>query len=95
LEVTPSANKFKGCNLKGHIEKDYWKLHLEKHTEHFRKNKKKTLIIVDAKERVDNTLELKGKISCTNMQKEVALFGCGHKEEKDMNTLFYIKIHMK
>jgi hypothetical protein len=50
---------------------------------------------VDVEERVDSTSNLEGKINCTNLQKNIALFGCGHKEEKEMTKIFCIKIHMK
>jgi hypothetical protein len=46
---------------------------------------------VDVEERVDNTSDLEGKINCTNLQKEVALVGCSHKEEKEMTELFALK----
>jgi hypothetical protein len=45
---------------------------------------------VDAKEIVENTSNLEGKISC-----EGAIFGCNHKKEEEMTKLFYFKIHMK
>jgi hypothetical protein len=50
---------------------------------------------VDVEERVNNTSDLKGNISCANLQKEVELFGCIQKEEKEMTEPFFIKIHMK
>jgi hypothetical protein len=50
---------------------------------------------VDIEERVDNTADLEGNISFTNIQNEVVLVGRGHKEEKVMIELFCIKIHMK
>lgn len=63
---------------------------------HFQKsNKNKALLAVDAKEKVDSTSDLEGKVSCTTLQKEVTLVDCSHKEEKDITELFYIKIHMK
>jgi hypothetical protein len=60
-----------------------------------KKKKKKGLVVVDAKERVDNTSNLHGKISCTIVQKEVSLVSYSPKEEKEMIELFHIKIHMK
>jgi hypothetical protein len=50
---------------------------------------------MDVEERVDSTSDPEGKINCTNLQKEVALVGCNHKEEKAMTELFCIKYHMK
>jgi hypothetical protein len=44
---------------------------------------------------VDNTSDLEGNIKCTNIQKEVELVGCSHKEENAMTEFFCIKIHMK
>ena len=52
-------------------------------------------MITVAEERVDSTSNLEGKIIFTSLQKELALVGCSHKEEKDMKELLYIKIHMK
>jgi hypothetical protein len=43
---------------------------------------KKALISVDDEERVDNTSDQEGKINCTNIQKEVPLVSCSHKEEE-------------
>ena len=61
-EETPFVNQCRGCDRKGHTKEDCWKLHLEKHAKHFQRGKKKkTLIKVDAKERVDNTLDLEEK----------------------------------
>jgi hypothetical protein len=44
---------------------------------------------------VEITSDPEGNINCTNLQKEVALFGCNYKEEKVMTELLCIKIHMK
>jgi hypothetical protein len=72
------------------------KLHLEKFHKNFKKKKKKKdLITVDVKERVDNTSNQEGNISCTIFQKEVVLVGCSHKEYKEIIDLFFIKINMK
>lgn len=70
-------------------------MHLEKCPKNLQKKKKKVMLIVDANEKVDNTSNLDEKINCTNIQKEVALVGCNHKEQKEMTELFCIKIHMK
>jgi hypothetical protein len=50
---------------------------------------------VDAKEWVDSTFDSKWEIDCTNIQKEVALISCNHKEDKMTTELFCMKIHMK
>jgi hypothetical protein len=81
-EETPSIQQCKGCDRKGHTEENCWKLHPEKHPKYFQKKKKKELISVDVEEWVDNTSDPEGNINCTNIQKEVALVGCNHKEEK-------------
>jgi len=94
-EEAPFVQQCKGCDIKGHTKENYWKLHPKKRSKYFHKRKKKALIAMDVEERVDNTSDPKGKINCTNLQKEVALVSCSHKEEKAMTELFYIKIHMK
>lgn len=64
-EVTTFLRKCKAYMKKGHAKEDYWKLHTKKHTNHFEKRKKKkVLIIVDLKERVDSTSNFEGKITC-------------------------------
>jgi hypothetical protein len=50
---------------------------------------------VGVEERVEITLDMEGNINFTTLKKEVALFGCSHKEEKEMAELLCIKIHMK
>jgi len=94
-EETLPLQQFKGCDQKGHTEDNCWKLNYEKHPKYFKKNKKATLISVDAKEWVDTTSDLEGNINFTNIQKEVALVGCSHKEEKVMTELLCTKNHMK
>jgi hypothetical protein len=95
-EETSSTQQCKGCDQKGHTKENCWKLHLEKCPKDFhKKNKKKALISVDVEERVDNTSDPDVNINCTNLQKELALVSCSHKEEKAMTNLFCIKIHMK
>jgi len=90
-----SIQQFKVCDRKGQTEGKCWKLHPEKCLKYFQKRKKKAMISVDIEERVDNTSDLEGNINCTNIQKEVVLVGCNHKEKKTMTKLFCIKIHMK
>jgi len=94
-EGTPSIKKCKGCDQKGDTEEKFWKMHLEKCPKHFQKRKKKTFLSMDPKEWVENTLNLEGNINFNNIHKEVALVSHSHKQEKEMNDLFYIKIHMK
>jgi hypothetical protein len=53
------------------------------------------MLSLDVEEGLDNTLEQEGNINCINMQKEVALVNCNHREEKVMTNCFCIKIHMK
>jgi len=94
-EETPSIGECKGCDRKGHTEDNFWKFHLEKCPKYFQKKKKKALISLDVDELVDTKFDLEGNINCTNLQKEVALVGFNHKEEKAMTGLFCIKIYMK
>jgi hypothetical protein len=58
-----------------------------------RKNWYQWLLRNDPK--VDRTSKYGGKINCNNLQKEVELVGCSHKEENEMTSLFCIKIYMK
>jgi hypothetical protein len=40
-EETYSIQQCKGCDLKGHTEENYWKLHPEKRPKYFRKERRK------------------------------------------------------
>jgi hypothetical protein len=66
-EETPSIQQCKGCDRKGHMKENCWKLHPEKRPKKFSKKKKKALISMDVEERVDSTSDPEGKINCTNI----------------------------
>jgi len=68
LEVMPSIEKCKGCDIKGHTEEEYWKFHPKKCPKNFQNKNKEALLTMDFKERVDGALELEGKINFINLE---------------------------
>jgi hypothetical protein len=57
--------------------------------------KKKNMLLVDSGNQVENNVDVDEKIVRTTMQKEVNLSSFHTKKEKEMTSLFHIKIQVK
>jgi hypothetical protein len=57
--------------------------------------KKKTLLVLEGDQRANTNSNIEGKVTCTLVQRHVALSSISPKKERDIIELFHIKIHPK
>ena len=84
------------CNIDGYTYEKCWKLHPELNPKNHKKYaKKKNLLATNSSKQMESSSYVDENIFCAEVQKGVNLSSLHHKEEKEINKLFHIKIQIK
>ena len=79
------SNWCNDCNIDGHTEENFWKLHPELNPKNHKKDeKKKNLLTKDSNNQIEIILDVDDNILCTSVQKEVNLSILHHQKDKEM-----------